>query len=1306
MINNKGSNKKKVKNQTLIDDNVDDDQCDADCGDIATRQLLLRDLNDAICEISGSAENIGLQRLAKLKSGFADTFRRASDGGENINQLYGQICELNSSELFSVSPSICLLFKYCSLSLDLKIRLQWLNTLTKLVNANESLLNSCGHIVFPSIFFIALDDNDSKNSIIAKKLLNQRLSKELTLPYFEDFISIMNHLFETHFKKGSIKSIYDPYVKMILHLVIGNKDSIENLKRLEIYMHPVLLANISQYIDIRVDNLAKLIQYSFKYNFCVPLITKWLKNITIDSSNINHYFIILNSIPVEIFESQEFLQSVIDNSFKCLNHLHTLSIFIMDKNIVKTKRVHAPIYNFLKRLYDTKLMETECFGSIRQLTETLLEKLIDASMHLILHSLVCECFVETLQLIASSFSEDCGIAKSIFIISFQKILLETMLKFNISDRADITVLKKFFEAFNTIIRFIGQQKLSDCSSGESDIGKNIVVDFMTSSDRTNELKTFTEIIKFCEIKSAIFDMVRDEMIAYCFKSIRERCSMKSIHHIALLIGDKNLFNATIDSNTYERILKFVKLENKEIDESTLKDVIVILTHSLEDVDDESLLETLIIIHEYSSLYHSTIKLLMDNSKSDLIKIHVNNMLDADNFSSKYSKLNHLLSYLQCFDDSKMSAFEKDTPIILHLFTSICELLKDSDLIINSDLGDFSSISIHYFSNSQLLDMIMDVKESVNLDCFRILIKTILRESYQLIDLNHSFIEIIKIISNWIDNPNLEQHRNNQANNCIESRSAMLSMCELECFKILKNWIQCDSMDLLNHPNAIIKENAEHCMGLKEDFWLIINQMESLLIFERLSFEFIQQGISEWDLAENYNPQSSELLLLTNDDFNILLRNLELQSTNPFIDSLDDYVKLFKIWPEILDEPTERSLEIVLCRYLNERISDDKSQRLEESLIDIQFCRYIFYYKKQSKVSCSNFLYKLDPELVKKLVVHPILCIITVNIMPYQFLNELKLAPEIAEITISDFIDPGIKIEDKTNGRINEFVVASHMMSLFKMYDIIEYESLKQSFVNVMFENKFIRGIILYLIQNIESSDVLEENTAMKYDDLLTLSQEVFDNVNLNFYNLNLILISIFAFVLKIAPRLITEMSHSLASADYCKLTGLIALLSPLLYNQVVFDLHENPIDDISIIVSTNSRKITVRYDYDDIPFEIFLEFAEHYPIVPIELSFADQKIENNLLKSFSSELRTMLTVQKMDVCRTLRRWHEMLDKKLSSLEQCIICYSVLHIQTKRQPDQQCFKCKKIFHGDCLVKWLKASVQPGCPHCREPFEGFN
>ena len=68
----------------------------------------------------------------------------------------------------------------------------------------------------------------------------------------------------------------------------------------------------------------------------------------------------------------------------------------------------------------------------------------------------------------------------------------------------------------------------------------------------------------------------------------------------------------------------------------------------------------------------------------------------------------------------------------------------------------------------------------------------------------------------------------------------------------------------------------------------------------------------------------------------------------------------------------------------------------------------------------------------------------------------------------------------------------------------------------------------------------------------------------------------------------------------------------------------------------------------------------------------------------------------------LTLWKRNVDKRFEGVEECYICFFILHGSTYQMPKVGCPTCKKKFHSACLYKWFSTSQNSTCPLCRNLF----
>lgn len=64
-----------------------------------------------------------------------------------------------------------------------------------------------------------------------------------------------------------------------------------------------------------------------------------------------------------------------------------------------------------------------------------------------------------------------------------------------------------------------------------------------------------------------------------------------------------------------------------------------------------------------------------------------------------------------------------------------------------------------------------------------------------------------------------------------------------------------------------------------------------------------------------------------------------------------------------------------------------------------------------------------------------------------------------------------------------------------------------------------------------------------------------------------------------------------------------------------------------------------------------------------------------------------LCAQNGSIMEGLALWKNNVDKRFEGIEDCMICFSVIHGSNYSLPKKACRTCKKKFHSACLVRFM-------------------
>ncbi|XP_053561967.1 E3 ubiquitin-protein ligase listerin [Bombina bombina] len=144
-------------------------------------------------------------------------------------------------------------------------------------------------------------------------------------------------------------------------------------------------------------------------------------------------------------------------------------------------------------------------------------------------------------------------------------------------------------------------------------------------------------------------------------------------------------------------------------------------------------------------------------------------------------------------------------------------------------------------------------------------------------------------------------------------------------------------------------------------------------------------------------------------------------------------------------------------------------------------------------------------------------------------------------------------------------------------------------------------------------------------------------------------------------------------------------------------------DGMTVKARPATREVIATYAVDEICIELIIQLPQNYPLGSItvesgrRVGVAVQQWRNWML-----QLNTYLTHQNGSIMEGLSLWKNNVDKRFEGVEDCMICFSVIHGSNYSLPKKACRTCKKKFHSECLYKWFTSSNKSTCPLCRENF----
>ncbi|KAI3373165.1 hypothetical protein L3Q82_006491 [Scortum barcoo] len=148
----------------------------------------------------------------------------------------------------------------------------------------------------------------------------------------------------------------------------------------------------------------------------------------------------------------------------------------------------------------------------------------------------------------------------------------------------------------------------------------------------------------------------------------------------------------------------------------------------------------------------------------------------------------------------------------------------------------------------------------------------------------------------------------------------------------------------------------------------------------------------------------------------------------------------------------------------------------------------------------------------------------------------------------------------------------------------------------------------------------------------------------------------------------------------------IKYVSPVLSAQEISSVQSSTqmFENMTVKARSAAREVIATYSVDDIFIELVIQLPQNYPLGSItvesgrRVGVAVQQWRNWML-----QLSTYLTHQNGSIMEGLALWKNNVDKRFEGIEDCMICFSVIHGSNYSLPKKACRTCKKKFHSACL-----------------------
>ncbi|GAB2286151.1 hypothetical protein Dimus_020576 [Dionaea muscipula] len=144
-------------------------------------------------------------------------------------------------------------------------------------------------------------------------------------------------------------------------------------------------------------------------------------------------------------------------------------------------------------------------------------------------------------------------------------------------------------------------------------------------------------------------------------------------------------------------------------------------------------------------------------------------------------------------------------------------------------------------------------------------------------------------------------------------------------------------------------------------------------------------------------------------------------------------------------------------------------------------------------------------------------------------------------------------------------------------------------------------------------------------------------------------------------------------------------------------------ESFSVAVSISANEVVATYTKDETGMDLVIRLPPSYPLRCVDVE-CTRSLGISEVKQRKWLLSMMAFVRNQNgaLAEAIQIWKHNFDKAFEGIEECPICYSVIHTADHGLPRLACKTCKHKFHSACLYKWFSTAHKSTCPLCQSPF----
>ncbi|XP_023635520.1 E3 ubiquitin-protein ligase listerin [Capsella rubella] len=200
--------------------------------------------------------------------------------------------------------------------------------------------------------------------------------------------------------------------------------------------------------------------------------------------------------------------------------------------------------------------------------------------------------------------------------------------------------------------------------------------------------------------------------------------------------------------------------------------------------------------------------------------------------------------------------------------------------------------------------------------------------------------------------------------------------------------------------------------------------------------------------------------------------------------------------------------------------------------------------------------------------------------------------------------------------------------------------------------------------------------------------------------------AIYGLMLRVLPAYVREWFSEMRDRSTSSLIEAFtrSWCSPTLIKNELSQIKKADFNDesFSVSISKAANEVVATYTKDETGMDLVIRLPVSYPLRPVDVNCTKSiGISDAKQRKWLMSMQLFVRNQNGALAEAIRIWKRNSDKEFEGVEDCPICYSVIHTANHSLPRRACVTCKYKFHKACLDKWFYTSSKKLCPLCQSP-----